>query len=133
AFIYFGPTMEGFVASAAEALESEDVKLVSLEQYDELFASPQLESATSTLSGHGENDRNPHVWIDPLRMMAMTEIITEQLIELAPHREDFFKENKTNLIVRFQKLEDLFKQMAAEKEKKYMIVPHAAYGYWEER
>src|SRR5699024_457832 len=88
AFIYFGPTMEGFVASAAEALESEDVKLVSLEQYDELFASPQLESATSTLSGHDENDRNPHVWIDPLRMMAMTEIITEQLIELAPHRED---------------------------------------------
>lgn len=135
AFIYFGPSMEGFVASASEALEGENVQLISLEQYDELFQSPQLsngeeEEAVVTTAA---DERNPHVWIDPLRMMTMTEIITEKLIELAPHRESLFKENKNNLIVRFQKLEDSFKQMTAEKKKKYMIVPHAAYSYWEER
>lgn len=134
AFIYFGPTMEGFVTSAAEALENEGVKLVSLEQYEELFQSPQsTDGVAEKEMDTGISERNPHVWIDPLRMMAMTEIITEQLIEMSPHREDFFKENKNNLIVRFQKLEELFQQMASEREGKFMIVPHAAYDYWEER
>lgn len=141
AFIYFGPTMEGFVASAAEALASEDVKLVSLEEYEELFTAPQMDGVTvssdsptrSIKPNHDENNRNPHVWLDPLRMMVMTEIITEQLIELAPEREKFFRENKHNLVVRFQKLEDSFNKMVADKANKYMIVPHAAYGYWEER
>lgn len=132
AFIYFGQTMEGFVESAAEALKDEPVTLFSLEQYDELFESPQLEQSKSGEVTE-EVNRNPHVWIDPLRMMAMTEVITEQLIEIAPEHEQLFEQNKTDLIVQFQKLEKSFKQTIAPKDKKYMIVPHAAYDYWEER
>lgn len=135
AFIYFGPSMEGFVQSAADALEGESVELISLEDYDEVFDTPQLEEPTSE-EGQIESDsteRNPHVWIDPLRMMAMTEIIAEQLIAISPKHEDVFERNKLALLVKFQKLEDLFQEKIASNETKYMIVPHAAYDYWEER
>lgn len=136
AFIYFGPTMEGFVESAADTLEDEAVTLLSLEQYDELYMTPQADSSNSkedietALSDH---DRNPHVWIDPLRMISIAEIITEKLIEIAPEQKQIFEQNKENVIVQLQKLDDTFQETMAGKEEKYLIVPHAAYDYWEDR
>ncbi len=134
AFIYFGPSMEGFVSSAEEALEKEEVELVALENYDEIFEKPKVDTeATEEEETVAEHERNPHVWIDPLRMMMMVEVIGDKMIELAPEHEELFEENKKALLVELQKLEDQFKQELADKEKKYMIVPHAAYSYWEER
>src|SRR5699024_6342586 len=43
------------------------------------------------------------------------------------------RENKHNLVVRFQKLEDSCNKIMADKANEYMIGSHAAYGYWEER
>src|SRR5699024_3124523 len=117
AFIYFGPTMEGFVESAGETLEDEAVRLISLEAYDEVFEADQLEhmnneeseigaekgdEVKSTKDISNDNERNLHVWIDPLRMMAMTEIITAKLIEMAPEHEQLFEQNKQDLIVQLQ-------------------------------
>lgn len=136
AFFYFGPTMEGFTESAAEALANEDVQLISLEQHEALFVGPQMEQNEEEDPDHDEiksTDRNPHVWIDPLRMMEMANIITDKLIEIAPEHEEVFEQNKLDLIVQFQKLEDSFKQQVVPKENKYLIVPHAAYDYWEDR
>lgn len=149
AFIYFGPTMEGFVKSAAEALDGEVVQLFSLEEHDELFTNSSGEEVVDENhdedshdeheheeddhDGHDHGGRNPHVWIDPLRMITMTHIITEQLIEIAPDHEELFNRNKEELIERLEKLDELFVSEMAEKEDKYLIVPHAAYGYWEER
>lgn len=144
AFIYFGPTMEGFVKSAAEALDGEDVQLFSLEEHEELFTNGNAEVEVSGHAeadehedhdhdGHDHGGRNPHVWIDPLRMITMANIVTEQLIEIAPDYEALFNRNKEDLIKRLEELDDLFVSEMAKKEDKYLIVPHAAYGYWEER
>jgi len=149
AFIYFGPTMEGFVKSAAEALDGEVVQLFSLEEQEELFTNDNGEEIVSEHvdehddegrdhedhdhDGHDHGGRNPHVWIDPLRMITMTNIVTEQLIEIAPDHEALFNRNKEDFINRLEELDDLFVSEMAKKEDKYLIVPHAAYGYWEER
>src|SRR5699024_6751531 len=69
----------------------------------------------------------------PLRMITMANIVTEQLIEIAPDYEALFNRNKEDLIKRLEELDDLFVSEMAKKEDKYLIVPHAAYGYWEER
>src|SRR5690625_1614822 len=138
-FIYFGPSMEGFVESAANALANESVELISLEmEYPELFETnernrisleqkDEAEKHDDTESSH--HDKNPHVWLDPLRMITIADIVTEALIRLNPKDESIYKENKKELVLRFQKLDELFFETLKDKEKKYMIVPHAAYGY----
>src|SRR5690625_1530970 len=135
AFIYFGPTLEGFASSAAEALEKEEVRLIALEEYDEIFEKPKVteDDSDEAVETADKFERNPHVRLDPLRMIMMAEIITEQLIDLAPDHEELFEENKKELFVQLQKLEDKFKLELVDKNNKYIIVPHAAYGYWEER
>src|SRR5699024_4930316 len=56
AFIYFGPSMEGFVDSAANALDGEEVQLISLEQYDELFDLTQADFPEGT-----ENEKETNI------------------------------------------------------------------------
>lgn len=152
-FIYFGPSMEGFVESAANALTNEAVKLVSLEDYPELFetnernrtslkddGSKEMNTDETNVvnsddkdSTNHESGLNPHVWLDPLRMITIVDIITEQLISLNPKDESIYQENKRDLVLRLQKLDEKYFETLKDKEQKYMIVPHAAYGYWEER
>lgn len=123
AFIYFGSTMEAFVESAEASLKNEQVELVSLEEYDELFETKDKQSSL---------ERNPHVWIDPLRMVSMTDIVTDQLIEMFPEKEALLKENKKDVITDLKKLDEEFKERISPLDGKYLIVPHAAYHYWEE-
>lgn len=66
-------------------------------------------------------------------MVTVTQIITDLLIELNPKDEELYKKNRNELVARFVKLDHLYKNTLEKKEHKYLIVPHAAYGYWEER
>ncbi len=143
-FIYIGPSMEGFVESAAKTLENEAVKLVALEDYPELFAKDESHGANEEehheeehhedVHGHKHHGGiDPHIWIDPSRMVTVTQIITDLLIELNPKDEELYKKNRNELVARFVKLDHLYKNTLEKKEHKYLIVPHAAYGYWEER
>jgi len=132
AFIYFGPSLEGFVSSTEKALASESVELIALESYPELFYTEGRDEDIA--NGNARMDEiNPHVWIDPLRMITMADIITEHLSELNPAEAETYNENKQSLVLQLQKLDEQFKSTLAKKDHKYMIVPHAAYSYWEER
>lgn len=154
-FIYFGPSLEGFVQSAAKTLADEPVTLMSLEDYPELFETStdqdseveEDEDASRIDYGHhghrhhSEQDHphhhyggvDPHIWIDPVRMITLTDIITDKLIELNPKDEELYTHNKNELVRRLQKLDRLYADTLATKEHKYLVVPHAAYGYWEDR
>lgn len=139
AFIFFGPSMEGFVQSAASALEGETVKLVSIEERAELFGEGEFFDEMTEEDDHHStdddhhHDNDPHVWIDPLRMVKMAKMIKEELILLEPTLENLYEQNTINLIERLEKLDHDFSEKMEKKQQKYIIVPHAAYGYWTER
>lgn len=155
-FIYVGPAMEGFVESAAKTLANESVTLMSLQEHEELFATSENGEDGVHSEAHHEDVHDdhahhedehddhghdhhhhggvdPHFWIDPVRMITLTEIIADKLIELNPKDEQMYKQNKNELVTHLQKLDRTFSDTLAEKENKYFVVPHAAYGYWEER
>lgn len=140
-FIYLGPSLEGFVESAAKTLADEQVELVSLEDYPELFQIEENDELDDKnvhrnreQHGHSHNGGiDPHFWIDPKRMITLTEIIADLLIEHNPKDEQLYKQNKNDLITRLQKLDRLYIDTLSKKEHKYLVVPHKAYGYWEDR
>lgn len=122
AFIYLGKEMESFAETTADTLKSQDITLLEIGQNDSLF---ETETA--------DNDLDPHIWLDPLRMIEMGEMIKEELIELEPDQEAAFEENYQAFQEEMEALDDSFTETLENKEQKDILVSHAAYGYWEER
>ncbi|MFD1039674.1 metal ABC transporter solute-binding protein, Zn/Mn family [Virgibacillus byunsanensis] len=83
--------------------------------------------------GHNHGDLDPHIWLDPKRMLEMSHIIKSELITLNPEKSDLYNKNfqalKEDLLV----LDEQFTETLQSKTNKEILVSHAAYGYWEER
>lgn len=163
AFIYMGAGLEGFAESIADALTREDVILVEIGKHESLFAAANTHKNRpshdkSSLShddehslahekinhshddehdhshdGHDHGDHDPHIWLDPLRMMEMSEIIKNRLVKLNPEQQALYNQNFKQLKKQLIKLDRDFQQVLHAKENKHILVSHAAYGYWEER
>lgn len=83
--------------------------------------------------GHSHGDHNPHIWIDPLRMLQMAELIKDKLIELNPEEKTFYTENFTALQEDLLALDEQYTETLEDKTEKQILVSHAAYSYWEDR
>ncbi|WP_174614193.1 metal ABC transporter solute-binding protein, Zn/Mn family [Virgibacillus ihumii] len=132
AFIYLGAGMEGFAESAADALSSQDVKLIELGTYEELFHK-NSEHKNHKHGGHQHGGKDPHIWLDPTRMLDMAGIIKGKLIDMNPEKKEIYIDNFNKLKKDLLALDKQFKQTLKNKENKEILVAHAAYGYWEER
>lgn len=130
AFIYLGAGMEGFAETAADALMSQDTKLVELGKDEKLFHTDNTHKHAH--DGHAHGDRDPHIWIDPIRMIDMSKQIKDNLIELDPENETLYNENFTQLEKDLLFLDEQYNATLGPKENKKILVSHAAFGYWEE-
>lgn len=136
AFIYVGGNMEVFSDTIANALTSQSVELIPLNEHGELF------EATSHDHDHDHDDHehdhdheegeDPHIWINPTRMIDVADIIKDELIALSPENEDLYLENYEQLVEAFEELDAAYTETLADKENAHIIVPHAAYGYWDQ-
>ncbi len=81
---------------------------------------------------HDHGDMDPHVWLDPIRAIALAENIKDQLVELKPEEEETFEANFETLKADLENLDTDFHTLIDSKENPEMIVSHAAYGYWED-
>ena len=191
AFIFLGAGMEAFAETAANALSTQDVRLIEIGEHEGLFKENKGEAHTDeshdhegegseiqeshnhedgtdtsqdkikiegasddyhdeegndshenepkeahvghSHDGHSHGDHDPHIWLDPLRMIEAAEIIKDELTALNPSKEADYKENFETLKLNLIKLDDQYTEVLGEKENKQVLVSHAAFGYWEER
>ncbi|MEN1969740.1 zinc ABC transporter substrate-binding protein [Lentibacillus sp. N15] len=135
AFIYMGAGMEGFAETAADALKSQNVNLVELGKHKELFDSENEEHNEEDHKddGHHHGDHNPHIWLDPQRMISMADLVKQALIDLNPDKKELYTDNFEALKKDLSALDSSFKKTMQPKQNKKILVSHAAYGYWEER
>lgn len=134
ALIYLGANMESFIDTIRQALASQDIKFVEIGEYEELF-SPFAEDDEHFHDDHDHDhgDVDPHIWLDPLRMISMGDIILNTLIELAPTHEDTYREQFQQFEDKMIALDEAYKSTLENKSQKDILVAHAAYGYWEDR
>ncbi|GAB3057612.1 metal ABC transporter solute-binding protein, Zn/Mn family [Virgibacillus ainsalahensis] len=137
AFFYLGAGMEGFAETAADALDSQSVKLIEIGKHEQLFSDSEdthehNEEAHSN-DDHNHGDLNPHIWLDPVRMIEMAHIIKDELVELNPENQELFNENLEVLEEELLELDHAFSNALDTKTNKKILVSHAAFGYWEER
>lgn len=124
AFIYMGAGMESFSETIAEALKNQDMTFVEIGKQDELFSSDTSSDGV---------DVDPHIWLDPMRMIQMAEMITKELSELDEDNKTFYLENLSQFTEKMTVLDEEFANELSDKTKLEILVAHAAYGYWEQR
>ncbi|TXL64947.1 adhesin [Cerasibacillus terrae] len=142
AFIYLGAGMESFAETTRDALESQDISFVEIGENEDIFMETEdhgheHEDEDEHEEGH-EHDHHhegvdPHIWLDPLRMVEMGEIIKNELVELYPEEKDYFNKNMDQLEKELKTLDTAFHDTLDHKKNKSLLVTHAAYGYWEEK
>jgi len=135
-FFYIGLGLEGFVNKAKETLKNEDVTLVATAEGLSLEESEAAH--TEEDDAHGEADEHghtvdPHVWIDPIYAQDLAKSIKDALIKKMPDQKDTFEKNYQTLVKKLNTLDQSFKTMVQDANRKEIIVAHSAYGYWESR
>ena len=74
---------------------------------------------------------DPHIWIDPLKMIEVAEIIKDELIKMNEEEAVLYNENYEQIIKELTALDGRFSEVLSDKQNAEIIVPHAAFGYWE--
>lgn len=113
---------ESFDHEAGE--ESFSVKAEGLKNGEVIYT----DYADIIIDNHDNFD--PHIWIDPLKMIEVGDILKDELIALNPEHEALYEENFNNLQSELEELDEKFSETLDDKESAKIIVPHAAFGYW---
>ncbi|MCA1032484.1 zinc ABC transporter substrate-binding protein [Bacillus timonensis] len=143
-FIYSGGGIEGFAHATVEALKNEQVKMIEASQgiqflthSDDHAHEHEDEHESEHEDEHTEEenleDKDPHVWLDPIHSITLAENIKNALIEIKPSAKETFEANFLTLKNELETLDKEFSLVINAASKKEILVAHAAYGYWEER
>lgn len=158
-FIYTGVGIEGFADNAAETLQKEDVQILKAGEGIEPIPSSDehhhegeeghsegehhedeeghseggADSHEHEEEEHHHGDLDPHVWLDPILAIDLANNIKTSLSEIMPEHKAEFETNFNNLKSELEQLDQEFKTTIDASRTKYLLVAHAAYGYWEKR
>ena len=133
AFIYMGAGMEGFAETMADALKNQDISFIEIGQQETLFQENKHDDHDHDDEHEHHGDLDPHIWLDPVRMIQVAELITNELIELQPNQKDIFLENLSIFTEKMTVLDEKFAATLTDNPNHHILVSHAAYGYWEQR
>jgi zinc transport system substrate-binding protein len=134
ALIYNGAGLEPFAEQISESIQSEDVKIVEASKGVDLISHGHDHEGDheDEHAGHHHGDKDPHVWLDPIRSIKLAENIKDTLVELKPEKEETFTKNFEELKGDLENLEEEFHTKLEKLPGNRIIVSHAAYGYWEQ-
>ncbi len=122
-FFYFGLGLEEAAEEMAHAVRSEDVKVVEVGKALQLNDDEHLHDETE--------HRNHHIWIDPLYMIDIANVIETELINNYPEIEEVIVKNKQALVKRVYTLDNVFDEKLKNVNKDAFIVSHDAFAYWQ--
>lgn len=83
-----------------------------------------------TTHNHGENTRDPHIWLSPDNAVKMVEIIEQTLIEVDPKNQEAYTANAKKLIVDIRKAEVNLILLLKPVQTQRFGVFHNAYAYF---
>jgi zinc transport system substrate-binding protein len=78
---------------------------------------------------HDHGDEDPHVWLDPTSMIALTEAVSDRLSDLDPGSADSFKANADELVAELTTLDEEFATGLENCRTRTIVTSHAAFQY----
>lgn len=127
--VYVG---RGFQPQIEEAVGA-STRLRALDVLDEvelLSVDPQLEGTQGEVDGEvlaGEVD--PHVWLDPQRMISIVDAVTAALSEIDPDHTETYRNNADRYLAGLSGLDEEYRQGLASCRSRVIVTSHRAFGY----
>ncbi len=128
--VYFGIGMP-IEGSLFKRMRSSMPSVQLVQTGDEVAAGHDHSGCAQGHHNHGEND--PHIWVDPVRMVAVVEQMRDALIELQPEAEVGFRENAAALIAELVVLDATIRAQLAPYAGRAFFINHPALGHFAER
>jgi zinc transport system substrate-binding protein len=126
----FQPQVEKAVAAAPASVRKLDLLTeVTLLTVDEQLAGTQGQVDGETLEG----DVDPHVWLDPLRMIEMVEAITRTFASVDPTHADTYRVNAAAYLSALSGLDQEHRQALGNCRSRVIVTSHRAFGYLADR
>ena len=88
-------------------------------------------SLTYTFDGVTQPD--PHVWLDPERMLAIAKAVEARLTKLDPTHGRIYRRNGEHLEIKLRRLDAQWRHGLANCQRHTFVVAHAAFGYLAQR
>jgi zinc transport system substrate-binding protein len=92
-----------------------------------------LEGLEALPAAEGESGADEHVWLDPVRMMAMTERVEQALAELDPDGRATYEANADDFRADLTALDRTYREGLSDCERRTIVVSHAAFQYLADR
>jgi len=80
---------------------------------------------------HGAQD--PHYWLNFSNMQKITELITQELIKIAPNNKKVYLQNRDAYIIMLKNLDEKYKKALLSCKRDTIVVNHNAFGYLSEK
>ena len=85
------------------------------------------------MPGHFPEMHDPHVWLDPMNLVVMTDNTVAELSEVDPDNAAFYRENGEALKAGIKKVNDEVAAQLKDVAGKSFVVHHPAFGYFADR
>lgn len=125
-FFYNGVGLEAWTAKAVQNLKDSEVKTVKLSKSVNLLP---LADHHNEDHSYEHKDYDPHIWLDPINMKKIAKVITQEFSKLDPKHKEIYQQNFDQYAHKIDKLHQKYKTALADKQQKYILVSHSAFGY----
>ena len=78
---------------------------------------------------HGDNGKDPHVWLDPMRAKQEMANIKDAFVKADPENKDYYEANYEKYAGEFDELDQEFRDGLKGTKSRDIIVAHEAFGY----
>ncbi len=79
---------------------------------------------------HGQSNADPHIWLDPKRVMIQAGTIAEALVSADPAHADRYRENLASFEADLRRIDETLTEILAPLAGQVFYVFHPAFGYF---
>jgi zinc transport system substrate-binding protein len=126
--------LHGFQPAVDEAVEqnADDHSLDVADTVD-LLPAAEEDSHEDEDGDHGDLEGDPHVWLDPANLAAISQAVADELAEVVPDRADAVQDRADELIAEQNALDEEYDSGLAQCERRVFVTSHEAFGYLADR
>jgi zinc transport system substrate-binding protein len=91
---------------------------------------PEFEGkALDALQLGGSRSSDPHVWLDPVLMVQITNSVADTFSEIDKRNKSMYKKNAEELVGELNTLDDSYQNGLSRCERRELVTSHEAFGY----
>ena len=92
-----------------------------------------VDAGDKKVAAEGGKGLDPHVWLDPVLMKQIVQVVEEQLADADPDHGAMYSANAARYVARIDALDAEYRQGLAQCRRKKIVTAHEAFGWLAKR